>query len=412
MPGIGHCFGVETFPSQLDMTDQKRQEIQMPQSRHTYAFPTRMEYGPGAMLELPAMVKESGCKKGLLVTDVGIEAVGTAQTLRTAFQAAGIQLTTYSGVKSNPTDDNVFEGTQIYKESDSEFIVSLGGGSPIDVGKTIKIMATHAGPLTRYDDSRGGSAHIQANMPPFYAIPTTAGTGSEVGRSSVISIRSTGTKTIIFSPFLMPTIAVLDPEITVSLPARLTAATGVDAFVHNLEAYLMDTYHPFADALAKEGIYRCFKYLPAAVKQGTDIRSRGEMLMASAMGATAFQKGLGLNHAIAHALSVFYDTHHGLANAAVLIGVMRYNLSDAGVKRKIASLAPLVNADDGAAETVLNKISEWLVTIGMPTNLSGLGIDADDIAAIEAYALADPCCPLNPKEVSKGDVIGILERLL
>ena len=175
----------------------------MADKRHRYNFPTRIEYGPGAMKDLPAIIKSSGLKKGLIVTDEGIEKVGTARQLRDCLNAEGIGTATYSGVKSNPTDDNVFNGTSVYKESKCDFIIGLGGGSPIDAGKTIKVMATHPGPLEKYDDMKGGDKYILNNMPPFYAIPTTAGTGSEVGRSSVITIKSTNKKTIIFSPFMV-----------------------------------------------------------------------------------------------------------------------------------------------------------------------------------------------------------------
>ena len=282
----------------------------MPLSKHTYSFPTRIEYGPGALSDLPKIIKDEGYSKGLLVADQGIENIGLADKLRKYFSDVGITIYSYSDVVSNPTEQNVIDGTKIYKKNSCEFIVSLGGGSPIDVGKTIKVTSTHDEPLEKLDDTKGGDKYIVNEMPPFYAIPTTAGTGSEVGRSSVITVKSTNKKTIIFSPQMMPDIAVLDPEITLSLPQNLTAATGADAFVHNLEAYIMGTFHPFADALAKEGIYRCFKYLPIVVEDGSNIAARGEMLLASAMGATAFQKGLGINHSIAHALSVFYDTHH------------------------------------------------------------------------------------------------------
>ncbi len=383
----------------------------MPESRHTYSFPTRIEYGPGAMKDFVGMMKGRALKKALIVTDDGIEKVGTADLLRKYFKAIDIAMVTYHGVKSNPTDDQVYEGTEVFKDQQCDFIVGLGGGSPIDVGKAIRCLATHEGPLDRYDDTKGGSEFIVNNMPPFYAIPTTAGTGSEVGRSSVITIKSKNVKTIIFSPFLMPTIAVLDPELTVSMPPELTAATGVDAFVHNLEAYLIDSFHPFADGIAREGIYRCFKYLPVAVKDGKDIRARGEMLMASAMGATAFQKGLGLNHSIAHALGVFYDMHHGMANAAVLMEVLKYNLPAGCVKQKLASLGPLMKTES-RAESVLDTIEKWLVALGMPIKLAHLKISSRDIPEIERYALEDPCCPSNPRKVAAGDVARIMEKLL
>ncbi len=372
----------------------------MPLSRHTYSFPTRIEYGLGALTDLPKIIKGEGLLTGLLVTDQGIEKVGLANKLRKYFADEGITIHSYSDVVSNPTEKNVVEGTKIYKENNCEFIVSLGGGSPIDVGKTIKVTAVHDEPLEMLDDMKGGDKYIVNEMPPFYAIPTTAGTGSEVGRSSVITVESTNKKTIIFSPKMMPDIAVLDPEITLSLPAKLTAATGVDAFVHNLEAYIMDVFHPFADGLAKEGFYRCFKYLPIVVEDGNNVAARGEMLMASAMGATAFQKGLGINHSIAHALSVYYDTHHGLANAAVLIEVMKYNITDEKVNEKMAALGTLLNTENDAM-TVISEIEKWLKKVGMPTDLKEIGIKVEDIDGIEEYAMGDPCRPLNPNRLLK-----------
>ncbi|RLD83165.1 MAG: alcohol dehydrogenase [Bacteroidetes bacterium] len=383
----------------------------MPLLKHSYSFPTRMEYGPGAIADLPKIIKETGFSKGLLVTDQGIEKVGLADKLRNYFSDVGIEIFSYSNVVSNPTEDNVFEGTIIYKDNACEFIVALGGGSPIDVGKTIKVTVAHDEPLEKLDDTKGGDKYIVNEMPPFYAVPTTAGTGSEVGRSSVITVKSTNKKTIIFAPQMMPDIAVLDPEITLSLPKKLTAATGVDAFVHNLEAYIMDTFHPFADGLAKEGIYRAFKYLPIAFENGNDVAARGEMLMASAMGATAFQKGLGINHSIAHALSVYYDTHHGLANAAVLIEVMKYNITDKKVNEKMAALGSLLNTENDAL-AVISAIEKWLIKLDMPTDLKGIGIKEEDIDGIDEYAMGDPCRPLNPKPVLKGDVTQIIKNLL
>ncbi len=383
----------------------------MPLLRHSYSFPTRMEYGPGAIADLPKIIKKAGYVRGLLVTDQGIESIGLANKLRKYFSDEEIKISSYSDVVSNPTEKNVIDGTKIYKENNCEFIVALGGGSPIDVGKTIKVTAVHDEPLEKLDDTKGGDKYIVNKMPPFYAIPTTAGTGSEVGRSSVITVKATNKKTIIFAPQMMPDIAVLDPEITISLPAKLTAATGVDAFVHNLEAYIMNVFHPFADGLAKEGIYRSFKYLPIAVEEGNNIEARGEMLMASAMGATAFQKGLGINHSIAHALSVFYDTHHGLANAAVLVEVMKYNITDEKVNAKMAALGSLLGTENDAL-AVISEIEKWLKKVGMPTDLKEIGIKVEDIDAIEEYAMGDPCKPLNPKTVLKGDVTKIIKNLL
>lgn len=379
----------------------------MADKRHTYSYPTRIEYGPGAMKDFTAIVQNSGLRKGLIVTDKGIEKVGTAQVLKGYFTKVDIEAIIFSNVKSNPTEENVLEGTDIFKTTGCDFIVALGGGSPIDAGKTMKVMATHDGPMEKYDDMKGGDKYIKNNMPPFYAIPTTAGTGSEVGRSSVININNK--KTIIFSPYMMPDIAVLDPLITVSLPPRLTAATGVDAFVHNLEAYIMETYHPMADGIAKEAMEMCVNFLPTAFSNGSDIIARGNMLMASAMGATAFQKGLGVNHAIAHGLGIFYDMHHGLANAVVLTEVMRYNISKDSIREKYASLGSIFDVSNNA-EAVIEAIEKWLKSLGLDKKLSELGVGIDKLEELEAYALEDPCCPLNPKKVEKGDIVRILKK--
>ncbi|MBN1542603.1 iron-containing alcohol dehydrogenase [candidate division KSB1 bacterium] len=383
----------------------------MPLSRHTWSFPTRIEYGPGALEDLVEIVRRNGGRSGLLVTDKGLERVGTPERVRSLFKKAGIALTTFDEVQSNPTDDNVYQGTEVYKKSGCDFIVALGGGSPIDAAKCIKCLVTHEGPLEKYDDMKGGDKFIVNPMPPLYAVPTTAGTGSEVGRSGVITIRSTRTKTIIFSPLLMPTIAVLDPDLTVSMPPKLTAATGVDALVHNLEAYIIDAFHPFADGIAWKGIALCIEQLPRAVKNGQDISARGNMLVASAMGATAFQKGLGINHSIAHALGVLFDTHHGLANAAVLLQVMKFNAADPKVDRKLASLGILFETQNQSG-AVLDKLGEWLQALDMPVDLGALNIPRERLEEIEAYALKDPCCSLNPRPVAKGDIVSLLERII
>ncbi len=383
----------------------------MPTKRHSYNFPTKIEYGPGAARDVAKTIAASGVKKGLLVSDKGVEQAGLGDTVRGYFKAAGVELATFDDVKSNPVDDNVYDGAKAYKAAKAEFIVGLGGGSALDVAKAVKCMATHEGPLEKYDDAKDGWKYVQNNMPPFYAIPTTAGTGSEVGRSSVITIKSTNKKTIIFSPWFMPNIAVLDAELTVSLPAKLTAATGVDAFVHNLEAYVADAYHPLADGIAKEAMERAYKNLAIAVQDGKNLAARGEMLMASAMGATAFQKSLGVNHSIAHALGVYYDMHHGLANAAVLSAVMTYNMEIPSVREKLAHLSMLLGGKN-SAEAFIDLLNKWLASVGMPTDLKAIKIPADQIPMLEAYALQDPCCPGNPRKVVKGDVAAILQKLI
>ena len=383
----------------------------MTNQRHSYFYPTRIEYGPDVVKELPSMIKETGFSKGLLVTDPGLESTGIPETIRQIFEESGLELITFNDVKSNPTCTNVYDGITLYKNSGAQFIVALGGGSPMDVGKTIKVMATHDGPLEQYDDALGGDKLIQNNMPPFYAIPTTAGTGSEVGRSSVITVKATNKKTIIFSPFMLPDIAILDPELTVGLPPGLTAATGVDAFVHNLEAYWVDAFHPFADGIALKGMSLCYNYLEQAVDNGQDISARGNMLMGSSMGATAFQKGLGVNHSIAHALGVYYDVHHGLANAALLIATTKYNMENENARNRLASIGHVFDVKNDA-EAVLDILDHWLIRLNLPTDLKSFQIDSNDLEKIEQYALSDPTCPTNSRKVQPGDIIRILDGII
>jgi len=383
----------------------------MTNQRHSYFYPTRIEYGPDVVKELPSMIKETGFSKGLLVTDPGLESTGIPETIRQIFEESGLELITFNDVKSNPTCTNVYDGITLYKNSGAQFIVALGGGSPMDVGKTIKVMATHDGPLEQYDDALGGDKLIQNNMPPFYAIPTTAGTGSEVGRSSVITVKATNKKTIIFSPFMLPDIAILDPELTVGLPPGLTAATGVDAFVHNLEAYWVDAFHPFADGIALKGMSLCYNYLEQAVDNGQDISARGNMLMGSSMGATAFQKGLGVNHSIAHALGVYYDVHHGLANAALLIATTKYNMENENARNRLATVGHVFDAKNDA-ESVLDILDHWLNRLNLPTDLKSFQIDSNDLEKIEQYALSDPTCPTNSRKVQPGDIIRILDGII
>ncbi|MBF0105491.1 MAG: iron-containing alcohol dehydrogenase [Deltaproteobacteria bacterium] len=381
----------------------------MPLQRRRFNFPTRIEYGPGALEDLPGLIKNTGLTKGLLVTDEGVKKTGTPQKLLSLFKNAGIHIHIFSDIKPNPTDHNCYQGAAVYKETGSEFIVALGGGSPLDTAKVIKILATHDGPIEKYDDTKGGDQFINNNMPPLYAIPTTAGTGSEVGRSGLVTINQT--KVIIFSPFLLPQIAVLDPMVTVSLPKALTASTGVDAFVHALEAFMVNAFHPLADGLAKEALALCYQNLPLAVKDGGNIEARGIMLTASAMGAIAFQKGLGLNHSIAHALGALFDCPHGLTNAALMIPVLKYNASEKTVQEKLATLAHLFGTDK-SPQSVINKLSDWLKSIDMPVNLKQFNIPADKLGEIEAYVLSEPCLGTNPRRPKTGEICSLLTEVI
>src|SRR5262245_3481354 len=275
-----------------------------------FNYPTTILYGPGALRELARRLSQTvEGTRILLVTDPGVKSAGLAGRAQEELAREGLKVETFDQVHGNPLEADVTAGVEAFRRGGVGAMLALGGGSPMDVAKAIAVLATHPGPLERFDDAKGGDRNIVNPLPPIYAVPTTAGTGSEVGRSAVITIERTGKKTIIFHPTLMPRIAVLDPELTTGLPPRLTAATGMDAFTHGLETYFCPRFHPPADAMALGCMEQVVEFLPRAVERGGDLEARGRMLIAASMGATAFQKGLGVVHSLAHPLSTRYGMH-------------------------------------------------------------------------------------------------------
>ena len=283
-----------------------------------YNYPTIIYFGEGA-LEKGAQTIAKKYKKPLLVTDKVLLEIGLVERVKKIFEKYSLTLVVFADTHSNPLEEDVDKGAKVYLDNNCDCLIGFGGGSPMDVAKVIAVRATHDGPMAQFDDALGGDALIDGEkLPPNFAIPTTAGTGSEVGRAGVITVSDTARKTIIFHPKLMPTLAILEPELTAKLPAPITAATGIDAFTHLLEAYFAPGFHPMADGIALEGIKLVLTNLGHCVQNGSDLKARGEMMMAASMGATAFQKGLGMIHAIAHPLSSECGLHHGLANALML----------------------------------------------------------------------------------------------
>src|SRR5579871_704658 len=266
------------------------------------SYPTRVVLGAGALQRLPAQVARLGIKKPLVVTDGGVVKAGLARRLYEVLEKAGVGHASFERVEPNPTEKDVFDGLEAYRAGKCDGVIGIGGGSPLDTAKLVALMVHHEPPLSRYDDAAGGDQHVRDAVPPIIALPTTAGTGSEVGRSGVAVLKDTGRKTVIFSPYLMPTAAICDPELTYGLPPGPTAATGMDAFTHCIEAYIATGFHPLADALAIDGIARVARSLALAVKNGNDLGARTDMMIAAIQGAMAFQKGLGAAHALAHAL--------------------------------------------------------------------------------------------------------------
>ncbi len=373
------------------------------------SFPTRIVYGKGTIKELPGELKRFGAQKPLLVTDKGILQAGLLRFISPLLEHAGIQAPVFSDFAQNPTDADAIRGVEAYRAAGADSVLGVGGGASLDMAKAIALLVNHQPPLSRYDDAKGGDAFITANIPPIIQVPTTAGTGSEVGRSTVLVID--GTKVVIFSPYLLAKVAILDPELTVGLPPFITAATGMDALTHNLEAYVAKGEHPLADAIAIDGLRRIAANLKKAVQNGKDLEARQEMLLGSAFGAIAFQKGLGACHSVAHALTPVAGTHHGLANSLMLPAVVNFNRLAAEARLADAAVAmgadPRMNAPE-RAHLCAEMVDNLRISCGLPRKLSQAGVKREMIPQLVEKALADACHLSNPRAVTEVD----FERLI
>ncbi|MBC7541887.1 MAG: iron-containing alcohol dehydrogenase [Candidatus Sericytochromatia bacterium] len=365
----------------------------------TYSFPARIHFGAGALASLTAFA--ATYRRPLIVTDKGLVATGLAEQVRAALGPAAVM---FDGVDPNPTEANIHAGVAAFREYGCDLIVGVGGGSPLDAAKAIRLAVTHTLPLVAYDDNTGGDKLITADMPDMVAIPTPSGTGSEVSRSAVVTLDVNDRKTVLFSPFLMPTLAICDPALTLGLPPRLTAATGMDALSHNLEAYLSPAYHPMADAIALEGIRLVGKFLERAVRDGSDLEARSQMMMASLMGATAFQKGLGVTHSLAHPLSSVAGVHHGTANAILMPHVLTFNAVT--VPERCQAIAEALGGGGTASEAVarLNR------AISLPTRLSEVGVTRAMFPQLVEKAMLDGCRHTNPRMATADDLLHLYEQ--
>jgi alcohol dehydrogenase class IV len=373
----------------------------------SWSYPTTIVFGAGALQALPAHVTRLSSKRPLLVCDAGVVKAGITARVQAVLEAAGLAVSVFDKVDPNPIESNVFDGVIAYKAHGADLIVSVGGGSPLDVGKLIALKTTHERPLHEYDDAIGGDAHITSNVPPIITVPTTAGTGSEVGRSGVVTLEATGRKTVIFSPYFMAKVALLDPELTATMPARITAATGFDALTHCLEAYCSLGDHPMADAIALGGLELCAKSLARAVAKGDDLEARGDMMKAAMMGAVAFQKGLGACHSLAHPLSSEKNLHHGLSNALCLPAVVAFN--DDVVHAKLERIRTILSPQ---AKTLAEGLRAIRATIGLPAGLGAEGVTASDIPKLAEKAFEDACHRCNPKPVTQADLAKLYEASL
>ena len=373
----------------------------------TWSFPTTVVFGNGSIATLGDHIKRIGATRALVVCDPGVVKAGIAERVKKVLEGAGIPALVFDHVDPNPIEPNVLEGVAAFRSHSADVVVSVGGGSPLDVGKLIALKVTHEKPLAEYDDATGGDRFITSNIPPIINVPTTAGTGSEVGRSGVVTLKATGRKTVIFSPYLMAKAAILDPELTVSMPSRVTAATGFDALTHCIEAYLALGDHPMADGIALAGIELCAKHLPRAVEAGADLVARGAMMKAAMMGAVAFQKGLGVCHSLAHPLSSEKNMHHGLANALCLPAVCDFN--NAAVPDRIERVRRAVDLNATSLSNALRAMRE---KIGLPSGLSAEGVTKADVPKLADKAMEDACKALNPRPVTRDDIVKLYELSL
>ena len=375
-----------------------------------FAFPTTIHFGAGARRLVADHLKTAGIRRPLVVTDRGIAAL----PLLPAFVAdlPGLEVGVYSDISSNPVRRQVMDGAAAYRAHRADAVVGLGGGAALDVAKAIALMAVHPGDILEYAWDHPQVRPIEQPLPWFVALPTTAGTGSEVGRSSVISDDVTHVKKIVFSPALLAKAVYADPELTLDLPPAITAATGMDALTHNVESYLSPAYHPLCDGIALEGVRIAARALPRAVADGRDLGARSDMLMSSLMGAIAFQKDLGAVHSCAHALSTVADLHHGLANAVMIDHVMRFNLPAATAKMaELAHVAGVPGGDAGSTEARALAFVGWLTALkaqlAIPAQLSGLAstrkVTRADVPRLVEVATADICHQTNPRKCTAAD---------
>lgn len=382
--------------------------------RGTFNFPTSVWFGAGKIVRLAQACREVGMTRPLLVCDDGLAKLSMVRDALSRNADEGLPTALFDEVQGNPRDQNVFDGVEVLRANGCDGVIAFGGGSSLDAGKIIATMAAQPEDgLSLWDYEEGRKDWQRALHPlPIVAVPTTAGTGSETGRGGVILNQETGVKIIITDPRMLPGIVIADPELTLGLPHDITAATGMDALAHCLEAYCSPYYNPLCDGVAVEGMRLVRDFLPAAVADGSDIAARAQMMAAASMGSTAFQKGLGAIHALSHPIGAMYDTHHGLTNAVVMPYVLKHNR--AAIAPKLARAAAYLGLSDTAAdhsggfEAFLDWTLELRRTFGMPHTLAELGVDAADLDELAEMAAEDPTAGGNPVRVGVPELRAML----
>jgi len=366
--------------------------------RGNWNYPTQIRFGPGRIAELPQACRTAGIERPLLVTDPGLAGLPMIAGALAACREAGLGIDLFAEVRGNPVSANVTEGLKAFRAGQHDGVIAFGGGSALDAAKVIAFMSGQTRPMWDFEDVGDNWTRADAaGIAPSVAVPTTSGTGSEVGRAGVITDEETHTKKIIFHPKMMPSVVIADPELTIGLPAGLTAATGMDALAHNLEAYCAPFHHPYADGIAVEGVRLVKEYLPRAVADGTDIEARARMLAAAGMGATAFQKGLGAIHAMSHPMGAVLDSHHGLTNAVVMPYVVAFNRP--AIEERIVRLARYIGLKDASFSGFLDWIIAFRAQLRIPHTADKLGLEGSQIDRFSEMAAVDPCAGGNPVPV-------------
>lgn len=372
----------------------------------TFTFPTRIRFGAGAIEELLPELDRLGLRRPLIVTDVGVISAGLMDAIRGSIP----EPTIFDGVQANPTEGDVASALERYRDAGCDGIIGFGGGSPIDASKAVRLMATHAGRLVDYDVTTGGMERIRPDLPPMIAVPTTAGTGSEAGRSALIQLPQNGRKSAILSPYLLPSVSICDPELTLGLPPTMTAGTGMDALTHCIESFLSTTYHPICDGIALEGLRQIVRGLESSVSDGSDPDARTRMMMGALLGGISFHKGLGVIHSLSHALGSEGRSHHGTLNAILLPHALRFNLDAARDRMgRLAAHLGLGRSGDGPGHLItLTEI--LLARLPLPRRLGGVGgLARDRIRDYARLAMEDHCHRTNPRPCDEASLAALLE---
>jgi alcohol dehydrogenase class IV len=376
---------------------------------YQFNFPTTIRFGSGSSKEIGDYLTKNGLSKPLIVTDPLVAQLGFFKGIVDDLKKQKKSVEVFFDIHKNPVKSDVYKGSDAFDGTNRDCIIGIGGGAALDVARAIVLRVNHREDLFKYDDLIGGDVYVTNDVPHFITVPTTSGTGSEVGRSAIIADDVTHQKKILFSPKLLAKIVFADPELTMGLPAPVTAATGMDALTHNMEAYIAKMPHPLCEGIALEGMALISQSLETAVNK-PDIESRSKMLVASMMGAIAFQKGLGVVHSLAHPLSSLLDTHHGLANAVNIPYGMEFNVS--GFEDRFRRIARILELKDESGEGVVRYLFELNDSIGIPRRLREIGVKDEHVETLADLAFADFAHPNNPKPVSREDFKALYKRAL